>query len=251
LNTSYPIVTEPIQANLIERVNRFACNVELKGKSVKVYLPNSGRLEELLVPKARVLLEQRRDSGKTKHDLLLVQSKRYPDGLPIWVGLDSRLPPKLLRWALENQFSEHFGYPREIQNEPRTENGRLDLSFKDHRGYHLIETKSVNLLDTAGTARFPDAPSPRASRHIEELITSTSRDIHPWLIFVIMRADALSFSPFSQRDPTFARNLQRAKDEGVNLLAMKFDAGTEMTYMGELDILLPGQPVSGLWPIEA
>jgi DNA-binding sugar fermentation-stimulating protein len=63
-----------------------------------------------------------------------------------------------------------------------------------------------------------------------------------------MRSDALSFSPFAERDPAFAQILQQAKDEEVNILAMKFDAGKEMKYMGELELLLPPVPFSGFWP---
>lgn len=251
MKKSYHAINDPIQAQLLERVNRFACTVELNGKPVKVYLPNSGRLEELLVPGSTVLLEKRRDSGKTNHDLLLVRSKRYPDLSPIWVGVDSRLPQYLLRWLVENQLSEQFGIPHEIRNEPRIENGRFDLSFRDYRGFHLVETKSVNLLDASGTARFPDAPTSRGFRHIEELIAHKSQGVHAWLIFIVMRADAGSFSPFSERDPAFAQILQQAKDEGVNILAMMFDAGTEMTYMGELDVILPPQPFTGFWPDQA
>lgn len=57
-----------------------------------------------------------------------------------------------------------------------------------------------------------------------------------------------SFSPFSERDPALAQILQQAKDEGVNILALMFDAGTEMTYIGELDVILSPQPFNGLWP---
>lgn len=184
LKKSYRIIDDPIQARLVRRVNRFACCVQLNGKPIKVYLPNSGRLEELLLPGSTVLLEKRRASGKTKHDLLLVRSRRYPDRVPIWVGVDSRLPQHLLRWVIENRLSDKFGQPYEIRNEPRFESGRFDLSF----------------------------------------------------------------SPFAERDPAFAQILQQAMDEEVNILAMKFDAGTEMKYMGELELLLPPVPFSGFWP---
>ncbi len=184
MKKSYRIIDDPIQARLVRRVNRFACCVQLNGKPIKVYLPNSGRLEELLLPGSTVLLEKRRASGKTKHDLLLVRSRRYPDRVPIWVGVDSRLPQHLLRWVIENRLSDKFGQPYEIRNEPRFESGRFDLSF----------------------------------------------------------------SPFAERDPAFAQILQQAMDEEVNILAMKFDAGTEMKYMGELELLLPPVPFSGFWP---
>ena len=248
LSNPYPIIQAPVQAKFLERINRFACHVDLDGSRVKVYLPNSGRLEELLRPGTKVVMERRRESGKTHHDLLLSQSPRFPDGRPIWVGLDSRLPQRLLRHVVENRLSHHFGQPTEIRNEPRAGVGRFDLSFHDHQGHHLVETKSVNLLDNSGMARFPDAPTARGSRHIEELISYKAQDIHPWLIFIVMRSDAKNFSPFAERDPGFAQILQQAKDEGLNVLALMFEAGTEMTFLGELEVILPPPPFGGIWP---
>ncbi len=75
---TYRWIERPQEARFLMRLNRFACQVEMGGRRIKVYLPNSGRLEELLLPGAKVLLEKRRTHGKTFHDLLLVQSRGYP-----------------------------------------------------------------------------------------------------------------------------------------------------------------------------
>lgn len=248
LKKPYQFIQQPVQGKFLERVNRFVCKVDLEGGKIMAHLPNSGRLEELLQPGTKVMLEKRRDSGKTHHDLLLAQSQRFPDGMPIWVSLDSRLPQHLLRHVVENRLSHHFGQPTEIRNEPPGRKGRFDLSFRDHQGHHLVETKSVNLLDARGIARFPDAPTSRGSRHVEELISHLALGVHPWLIFIVMRRDANAFSPFAERDPAFAQILQQAKQEGVNVLALKFEAGSEMTYLGELETILPPPPFSGFWP---
>ena len=74
-------IQNPQQAHFVKRVNRFACQIELEGELTKDYLPNSGRREELLILGAVVIIEKRRESGKTLHDLLLMQSRRYPVSL--------------------------------------------------------------------------------------------------------------------------------------------------------------------------
>lgn len=251
LETTYRWIENPQEAQFLKRLNRFACLVELEGTVTKVYLPNTGRLEELLLPGAKVLVEKRRNSGKTLHDLLLVQTRRFPDEKPIWVVVDSRQPPALLRWAIEKQLLESFGAPWEIREEPSSGEGRFDLMIHSNTGTHIVETKSVNLLDSDGVARFPDAPTDRGIRHLKKLIEICSEEVHPWLIFIVMREDATAFSPFRERDPLFSETVTSANEAGVRILALKFKATIEITYQEELDILLPGKPFNGFWPLSS
>lgn len=251
MSDDYRWIEQPLKARFLERLNRFACIVELDGERIKVYLPNSGRLEELLVPGAAVMLEQRRKpgQGKTRHDMLLVESQRYPDLTPLWVGLDSRLPPQLLRWTIIHRLIPYFETPVRIVSEPQVEQGRLDLLLETETASHYVETKSVNLLDRHGVARFPDAPTLRGTRHIEALVEMQARQgVQTWVVFVIMRPDARAFSPFAERDPRFAEALCRARDAGVEVLALSFTAGPEMGFHGLTAVRLPGRPFPGFWP---
>ena len=243
----YPWIQEPQEAIFLNRMNRFACQVELDGKLTKVYLPNSGRLEELLTPGITVILEKRRQSGKTYHDMLLVQTYRFPDGYPIWVGLDSRQPPVLLRWIIENQSMDALGASLSIKNEPRIDHGRFDLKIQTKNGTHFIETKSVNLIDSKGIARFPDAPTSRGVRHLHSLLDLQSKGLQAWMVFVVMRQDAVAFSPFCERDPQFSESLLQAKSAGVGIVALKFKAGTTMEYISDLEVILPSESFPGFW----
>jgi sugar fermentation stimulation protein A len=249
----------PQEARFIKRLNRFTCQVELEGKGTKVYLPNTGRLEELLTTGAAVILEKRRDHGKTLHDMLLVRSPGFPDGQPIWVSLDSRIPPTLLRWAVENQFIHVFGHAHKITNEPRHENGRFDLEIQSESERHIVETKSVNLVDSHGVARFPDAPTSRGVKHLRSLINFKSPGVQPWVVFIVMRQDAIAFSPFTERDPEFTEALGCAKDAGVNIMVSQFKIGStvdhslgiSISYVSDIDLILPGKAFPGFWPIQA
>jgi sugar fermentation stimulation protein A len=247
LMPSYPLIQKPILGHHLERINRFACRVQIGAEQKKVYLPNSGRLEDLLIPGARVMLEKRREGGKTQHDLLLIESSRFPDRQPIWVGMDSRLPTRLLAWSIQNGLISTFGRPEEITQEPPIGGGRLDLKITSGRERHWIETKSVNMLDLDGTARFPDAPTSRGAKHLSALIDLTGRGANSWIVFTVMREDARAFSPFSERDATFSQGLADAQDSGVGILAFKFTAGPSMTFQGPLPVAIPARPFPGVW----
>ena len=121
----------------------------------------------------------------------------------------------------------------------------------------IVETKSVNLVDSSGVARFPDAPTNRGVKHLRTLINLKSPGVQPWIVFIVMRQDAIAFHPFIERDSQFAEALRCAKDAGVKILVLKFKAsfhsmeppGVSMYYQSKLDVLLDGRSFPGFWPV--
>ena len=241
-------IKAPQNAQFLRRLNRFACLVKLDGRECKDHLPNSGRLEELLIPGAPVIIEKRRDQGKTLHDTLLIQTKGFHSGDPLWVVCDT---PKLLRWALDMQLVQIGPRDSEISMEPRLADGRLDLRLQPPGVDHWIETKSVNLLDRQGLARFPDAPTPRGLKHVQALQQMQSAAVHGWLIFMVMRADAIGFAPFAERDPNLTAALLHAQYSGLQILALQFSAGPRLHFIGKLPVILPPPPFPGFWPSDS
>ncbi|MGC9315115.1 MAG: DNA/RNA nuclease SfsA [bacterium] len=241
-------ITKPKIGVFRKRLNRFAADVCLEGKTIKAFLPNTGRLEELLIPETRVVLEKRREGGKTQFDMLLIETFAYPSRNPIWVNLDSRLPPKLLAKAIEMGLISEFEGTKRIYFEPAYPGGRFDLLLETERGRTFIETKSVNLVDSKGTARFPDATTTRGTKHIRALLEKLAKGDSACIAFIVTRGDALAFSPFAERDSEFAETLFTAKQAGVRVAAYHFDSGTAFSYLGEIPVELPAKPFPGFWP---
>ena len=59
--------------------------------------------------------------------------------------------------------------------EYRYGNSRIDFCVETKEKHVLIEVKGVTLKE-GETARFPDAPSERAVKHLEELIHAVEED---------------------------------------------------------------------------
>ena len=247
-NQGFHWIDKPLEGIFGERLNRFACSVTIAGSATKVYLPNSGRLEELLRPGARVIVEKRRQSGKTHHDLLLIETSRYPEGEPIWAALDSRLPPKLLGWAIRQGLIKDLPTLADQRAEPAIPSGRLDLKLSYEGLDHYIETKSVNLVDQSGLARFPDAPTRRGQRHLQELINLKAQGHQASLVFIVVRHDPLGLAPFVERDPAFSQALVEAERAGVPIHAYKFKAEPTVHYRGSIPVNLDPDPFPGYWP---
>ncbi len=188
-------------AVFVSRLNRFVCEVVVNGKIYTALLRNTGRLRELLFEGNEVYV-RRKVSGKHPYEIVLA---RYGKEL---VCVDSHLPPKLLSEHLER--SQYPWEPREVRFEFAVGKSRFDLLINQSI---LVETKSVNLVSDR-TALFPDAPTERGRRHVEELISLRDR-FKPALVFVVQREDADSFSPHTQVDPDFGRMVERFVEEGL------------------------------------
>jgi sugar fermentation stimulation protein A len=81
-----------------ERPNRFSALVRVKDKTLLAFLPNPGRMHELLVSGIEVILrEVLKENRKTSYDLIGVSYNGQ------WVSVDSRVPNKLVFEALRKR----------------------------------------------------------------------------------------------------------------------------------------------------
>jgi sugar fermentation stimulation protein A len=198
------------------RLTRFTALVRIDGKIVSCFLPNPGRLRELLVSGARVIL---RDCGsaskrKTAYDIIGVYRGE------IAVSVDSRIPNKLVFQALKNgELPEFRGYS---QVKPEYIHGRERFDFLLYGGPTskpcLLEVKSCTLVRD-GVAMFPDAPTERGTRHVLRLAKALNEGFRAAILFVIQRNDAEIFMPNDEIDPKFGLALREAIKQGVEVYA--------------------------------
>lgn len=99
------------------------------------------------------------------------------------------------------------------------------------------EVKSVNLL-VGSTARFPDAPTARGKRHLEELMAVKAQGMDAAVIFLVMGNAATAFAPNTATDPDFAEALSKAQQQGVEV------------YVYTCEINLEGVRFTGRIPVQ-
>ena len=207
------------RGKFIKRPNRFVAYVEIDGVKEKVHVKNTGRCKELLIPGAEVYLEDFKDRmGKRNLRYSLIAVKK---GETI-VNMDSQAPNKVVREALEGGriLLEGMENNEKIKSEYTYGNSRLDFYVEDSRGNKgLIEVKGVT-LEEEGVARFPDAPTQRGIKHIEELIKIKSRGYGAAIIFVIQMKGIKRFEPNAERHREFAEILKQAAETGVCIMAL-------------------------------
>ncbi|MFQ5975377.1 MAG: DNA/RNA nuclease SfsA [Candidatus Hydrothermarchaeales archaeon] len=196
-----------------KRLNRYLALVKIDGKRVYCFVPNPGRMEELLVSGKLVVLKKvLKEDRKTSYDLIGVHHKNQI------ISIDSRIPNKLVFDALKNRKMIEFSGYNSIKMEPRYGNSRLDFLLYNDSEMCLLEVKSCTLVKD-GRALFPDAPTERGRRHLMELIKAKKEGLRSCILFLIQRTDAKVFSPNDKTDPKFGMALREAEKEGVDIYA--------------------------------
>jgi len=223
---------ELIPAQFVQRDNRFLATVVVNGDRSWAHVPNSGRLQELFKPGRTVwIAPAASEKRKTNFDLKLVE---YHDVL---VSVDARLPNPLFAEAVRNNRLTDFEFPI-IQPEVTQLDSRLDFRLSGPNGTCWVETKSVTLVKQ-DLALFPDAPTHRGRRHLEDLIELRKKGDRAAVIFIIQRPDANAFARNEAADPIFANTLQKAADQGVEVRAFRCSVSLdEITITAEIPVRL-------------
>lgn len=202
----YQNVTEAI---FIDRPNRFIAHVELNGVVETVHVKNTGRCRELLIPRARVILEKSANPDrKTKYDLVSV----YKEELG-WVNIDSQIPNRLVKEWLIDQGME------QVRPEYTYGKSRIDFYFEKNGEKCLMEVKGVT-LEREGIAYFPDAPTERGVKHLKELAAATKNGYRCYIAFVIQMEGIYEVRPNMDTHPAFGTALREAEEAGVFVLCL-------------------------------
>lgn len=199
------------KAVFLERPNRFIAYVELSGKMEKVHVKNTGRCTELLQRGAEVYLEKSDNPNRsTGYDLVAVKK-----GDRI-VNMDSSAPNTAAgEWLRQGGL---YRDPDLVKAECTFGNSRFDFYIKSGQKEIWVEVKGVN-LEIDNVALFPDAPSARALKHVEELIEAAGQGYEAVLLFVVQLEGIRRFEPNRETQPEFADVLIRARQAGVRILA--------------------------------
>ncbi len=203
------------------RPNRFIAHVEVEGRVEVCHVKNTGRCRELLVPGVKVWLEEGNNPGrKTKYDLIAVE-KVCPGG-PLLINMDSQAPNKVFgEWAAAGG----LGFvPALLRPETVYCNSRFDFYWEYsesgavRRGFW--EVKGVTLEENR-VARFPDAPTARGVKHLEELTLAHQAGYEAGVCFVVQMEGMDHVEPNDATHPAFGAALRRAARAGVEVLALE------------------------------
>lgn len=200
------------KGNFVSRPNRFIANVIIDGKEEVCHVKNTGRCKELLTPNACVFVQESDNPNrKTKFSLIgVIKGERY-------INMDSQVTNIVVReWIEKGNLFENVTL---IKPEKKYGNSRFDLYVEAGERKIFIEVKGAT-LEEDGIVRFPDAPTERGVKHINELCECIKDGYEAYIIFVIQMKDVEHFEPNEKTHKEFAEALRKAQKAGVNIIAV-------------------------------
>ena len=214
-----------IKGRFLARPNRFIAHVEINGCEEIVHVKNTGRCAELFCKGSEVFVQESDNpQRKTRWDLIGV----VKDGK--MVNVDSQIPNRVVQeWIEQGHLFENV---RMVRPETTYGNSRFDLYVEYDNKKAFVEVKGVT-LEEDGVVRFPDAPSERAVKHVEELIHAVQEGYEAYVFFVIQMRNVRYFTPNRDTHPAFADALARAKNAGVQILAYDCRVGYDSIEIAE------------------
>lgn len=195
------------------RPNRFIAHVEIDGKTQVCHVKNTGRCKELLVPDAVVYLEKSDNPNrKTAYDLIAVEKGNR------LINMDSQIPNRAVEeWIRAGGLTGENPF---VKPESKFGDSRFDFYIESENSDRKIyaEVKGCT-LEKCGIAMFPDAPTLRGVKHINELVKCVEAGFEAYIIFLIQMNDVKYFTPNYETHPEFGKALKTAKKKGVTILA--------------------------------
>lgn len=200
-----------VRGIFLDRPNRFIAHIEIRGKTEICHVKNTGRCRELLPAGARVWCQDAAaPTRKTRYDLICVEKG------PRLINMDSQAPNQA---AGEWLAAGGLGPVEALRPETKHGASRFDFSFIRNGKPCFLEVKGVT-LETDGICAFPDAPTQRGTKHLQELTALAQAGYGAYVLFVIQMADVAYLRPNDATDPAFGEALRQAAEAGVQVLGM-------------------------------
>ena len=146
------------------------------------------------------------------------------------VNMDSQAPNRAVgEWLLRGGL-----FPDVVMVRPETTfgNSRFDFYVETESEKIFIEVKGVT-LENHDVVSFPDAPSERAVKHMEELAQAKREGYRALVLFVIQMEGAQYMIPNRATHPEFAEALCKAAEAGVEVIARECEVSPMTMEIGK------------------
>ncbi|MDR2940083.1 MAG: DNA/RNA nuclease SfsA [Clostridiales bacterium] len=195
----------------LSRPNRFIAEINIGGNIAPCHVKNTGRCKELLAPGAKVLVNKSLNPNRaTKYDLISVWKGRR------LINMDSQAPNIIFgEFLRDGKFIDGLNF---IKPEAKYNNSRFDFYIEAGKRKAFIEVKGVTLEEN-NVAIFPDAPTERGIKHLNELAACLLEGYEAYVVFIIQMEGIGYFIPNNRTHAEFGRTLKTSASAGVTALA--------------------------------
>jgi sugar fermentation stimulation protein A len=206
-----------IKGMLVKKYRRFIVDVRLEdGTMVRAHCPTMGVMNTVPETGRPVMLSDSR-----------LESRRHPltweliDINGTWVGVNSSVPLKVLIESIEQHLIPSFKGLGEPQVDATYGHGnKIDVMLLGMEHNCFINTFPVNWVEN-DVALFPDTPSPRMTKSVEQLTEIAKQGHRAVAFFFVQRSDCSLFKPAEHVNKNFLKAMLAAQSAGVEILAYR------------------------------
>lgn len=216
---------------LVKRYKRFFADIELTtGEVVTAHCPNTGPMTGICQIGNPVYVSYNNDpKRKLRYTWEMIQ---VTDNEPTWVGVNTALPNRLIKIALQKQLFPELGDYQDIRPEVAYGSSRVDflLTGENTRPIY-VEVKNTTWVK-GRLALFPDTVTTRGQKHLRELaaLLPAARAV---MLYLINRADCTEFAPGTSADPVYGKLFNEAIALGLEVLPCRFEVSPQgIRYLG-------------------
>jgi len=215
------------------RPNRFVVECTVDGKNERAYLPNPGRLRELLLPGSMLYLAPQASSvHRYRYTCVAVEK----DGSPVL--LHTHLNNSVARHLMEHNRIPGLEGAEIITPEVTIGGSRFDFLLRHKKKEVVLEVKSCTLF-SGKTAMFPDAVTLRGRRHLEELASLSCGKRKCAVLFIVHSAGIKYFMPEYHTDLEFAKTfLSVARSIMVKAVSVSWERDLSLGNTAR-DLIIP------------
>jgi sugar fermentation stimulation protein A len=221
---------------LVKRYKRFFADIELAtGELITAHCPNTGPMTGVCQIGAPVQVSFH-DNPKRK----LAYTWETIEIDRVWIGINTALPNKLVKIALEQHLFPELETYHTIRSEVvygQTGGSRIDFLLSGGDRSIYVEVKNTT-WSSGDVAIFPDTETTRGQKHLRELI-DVMPEYRAVMLYFINRGDKAKFAPGDTTDPVYGRLLRTAVAEGLEVLPCRFNITPEgVEYLGLAELIL-------------
>ena len=222
---------ETFHARFLKRPNRFLIQCEWRGRKISAFLPNPGRLQELLLPGCVIHLVREEESPdrKTRYTVVAVDRNSHP------IMLYTLRTNDVARYLLRNRMVPGLENATLLKPEVRIGHSRFDFLLREGKQDILLEVKSCTLVGRT-VAMFPDAVTQRGARHLKELARLAGEGIKTVILFVVHWPFARVFMPDYHTDLNFSQTLSQVR-ESVQVIPLSVRWGENLSLFPDAKLL--------------
>lgn len=220
-----------------KRPNRFVVECTIGGRPVSAYLPNPGRLWELLIPGCRLYVKKNSPSVTMPYTVLAVEK----EGMPVL--LHTHMTNDVAGMLLKRKLVPGWEDAEIVRREAAFGESRFDFLLRRGREEMVLEVKNCTLFRDR-LAMFPDAVTRRGSRHLLGLHRLSGKGVQTGVLFVVQWPRAEYFMPEHHTDLEFAQNLLKVRDR-VDIKAVSVRWNGDLSLDGMVrELTMPWEKIA-------